>query len=135
MKKSGVVNAQLSGIIAGLGHMDRLVVCDSGLPIPHSAEQVDLALVRNVPRFLEALSAILGEMKVEGAVIADEMESVNPCIFTELKTLLQGIPITCVPHDTFKTLTRDNETNISFVRTGEITPYANVILVAGVTFP
>lgn len=34
MKKTGILNAQLSHLIATLGHTDFLTICDAGLPIP-----------------------------------------------------------------------------------------------------
>jgi D-ribose pyranase len=120
-------------VIARLGHTDRLVVCDAGLPIPRDAEVVDLALTRNVPRFLEAVQVILEEMEVESAVVATEMETISPETRAELIKLLPGIPVTAVPHEEFKRLTRENG-GATFVRTGEATPYANVVLVSGVDF-
>lgn len=39
--------------------------------------------------------------------------------------------VTEVPHDEFKDLTRSSE---AIVRTGECTPYANVILKSGVVY-
>jgi len=133
MKRHGVLNARLSNVIAALGHGDRLVVCDVGLPIPRSAETVDLALTTNIPRFLDAVRVILEEAKFDSAIIATEMETVSPPTFDTLMTMLPGVNITKVPHEEFKRLTENNGT-ITFVRTGEATPYANVILVAGVTF-
>jgi D-ribose pyranase len=59
MKKSGILNAPLSGIIARMGHTDKLVICDSGLPIPKDAKVVDLALTKNIPRFLDVLKVVL----------------------------------------------------------------------------
>ena len=34
MRRGGILNAQLAGALAQLGHTDTLVVCDAGLPIP-----------------------------------------------------------------------------------------------------
>lgn len=133
MKKSGILNSQLSRIIAGMGHSDKLVICDSGLPIPRDREVVDLALTTNIPRFIETLKAILKELHAEQAVIAEEMESRSGAIHRELLGLLSGIEITKVPHNEFKKITK-SEGNIAFVRTGEASPYANVILISGVTF-
>ena len=133
MKKRGVLNARLSEIIAGMGHSDRLVICDSGLPVPRSSALVDLALTREIPRFLDAVRVILEEAQVEVAVVATEMESVNKATYQELIKMLPGVKIIKVSHEEFKKMTQDGN-NISFVRTGEVTPYANVILVAGVTF-
>jgi D-ribose pyranose/furanose isomerase RbsD len=44
MKRGGILNAQLAGALARLGHTDTLVVCDAGLPIPPGSEVVDLAV-------------------------------------------------------------------------------------------
>lgn len=134
MKKRGILNASLSKIIASLGHTDRLVICDAGLPIPRGAESVDLALTTNIPRFIETLTAVLDEGQFEGAVIASELESGNPAVFGQLRGLLNGIPIRTVSHKEFKKLTTNGST-VTFVRTGEATPFANVILISGVTFP
>jgi D-ribose pyranase len=133
MKKSGVLNRALSKVIASMGHTDRLVICDSGLPIPKNAEIVDLALTGNIPRFVDTLKVILEELQVENAIVAEEILKVNNGIYKEITSQLKGIDIKKVSHEKFKELTRENG-NIYFVRTGEVTPYANIILVSGVTF-
>lgn len=133
MKKSGVLNAQLAYVIASMGHTDKLVICDSGFPIPWNEEVIDLALAKNIPRFIETLKVILSELQVEQAIIAEEMPSVNNSVFQQARDLLEDIAIEQVPHEKFKRFTRGNG-NSTFVRTGEMTPYANVILVSGVKF-
>jgi len=133
MKKNGLLNAQLSYVIASMGHTDKLVICDSGLPIPDDEKVVDLALVQGIPGFVETLGAILNELKIERAIIADEMEKVNTNIYKQVVGLLEGVEISKVDHDGFKAMMRNNG-NIYFVRTGEATPYANIILISGVTF-
>jgi D-ribose pyranase len=133
MKKQGILNSELSRIVARLGHTDRLVVCDAGLPIPHSATYVDLALTKNIPRFLDTLKVILEEMEVDEAFVAEELERMNRPTYDGVTSLLPGVKTTSVSHEEFKRLTRDNG-NVFFVRTGEATPYANIILVSGVDF-
>jgi D-ribose pyranase len=136
MKKTGTLNSHLSRIIASMGHTDRLVVCDSGLPIPHTHEVVDLALTKNIPTFIDTVKVILEELEVESAVIAEEMERANPKRYAELMTLLSRAGVTKVTklsHEEFKA-TMSNGCNVAFARTGEATPYANVILIGGVTF-
>lgn len=132
MKKTGILNPQLSRIVATMGHTDKLVVCDSGLPIPPGAEVVQLALTKNIPRFVETVKALLEEMEVQGAIVATEMPQKSQPLFKELEGLLPGVKIQMVPHEEFKRLTCNGVSG--FVRTGECTPYANVILVSGVTF-
>lgn len=133
MKKSGILNAPLSGIIARMGHTDKLVICDSGLPIPKDAKVVDLALTKNIPRFLDVLKVVLEELEVEKVIIAKELVSSNNGMLGEMKKLLPNIQIEEVSHEEFKKLTRENG-DVAFVRTGEATAFANIILVSGVTF-
>ncbi|OZN24348.1 D-ribose pyranase [Actinobacillus seminis] len=139
MKKIAILNAQLSHCIATLGHTDSITVCDSGLPIPDSVERIDLALTPNVPTFLQTLNAVLEEMYVEKVVIAEEIKEKNPSIYTALLTRLdaltrqQGnkIHIESVTHEQFKQLTHANK---AIIRSGECSPYANIILYSGVPF-
>jgi len=133
MKKNGILNARLSYIIASMGHTDRLVICDSGLPIAKKTNVVDLALVENIPTFIDTLRSVLKELKVERAIIAGEMEKVNNKIFKQVVQVMDDIPLDKVPHEKFKELTNGTG-NISFVRTGEATPFANIILISGVIF-
>ena len=133
MKKIGTLNSHLSAVIASMGHTDRLVVCDSGLPIPHAMERVDLAVAANIPRFIDVLKVILQELKVEAAIIADEMLGHNSGNYEALMSMLPDVPIRKMPHEDFK-LETSHDQNTVFVRTGEASPFANVILIAVVTF-
>jgi D-ribose pyranase len=133
MKKKGILNAKLSRIVASMGHTDKLVVADSGLPIPKNADVVDLALKTNVPHFLEALETILDELVIEEVIIAEEMESKSNDLYKKVIGLVGGVKINKVSHEEFKKINNEGG-NISFVRTGEATPYANIILISGVNF-
>lgn len=131
MKKTGLLNQPLSEVIAGLGHYDTLVVGDAGLPIPASTRRIDLAVSAGVPRFLEVVSAILGEMQVQRAIVAQEMPARSPEAYAALRQLLGDIQVELVPHEELKAQTAAAR---AVARTGEFTPYANVILVSGVVF-
>jgi D-ribose pyranase len=61
MRCGGLLNAQLAGALARLGHTDTLVVCDAGLPIPHGPETVDLAFQFGIPAFPRADHNLLAE--------------------------------------------------------------------------
>ncbi|HEY8418684.1 MAG TPA: D-ribose pyranase [Limnochordales bacterium] len=132
MKKIGILHAQLSRIIASMGHGDMLVVADAGLPVPPGVETVDLALVAGVPGFLETVEAVLRELQVQEAIIGAEMAQVSPGMYGRFMALWpKDVPVRAVPHVEFKEITRQAR---AVVRTGEFTPYSNVILVAGVLF-
>ena len=129
MKRTALLNAELSHAIATLGHGDMLVIGDVGLPIPTGPRRIDLALTPGIPAVADVLRVVLTELQVEKAVIATEA----------VERAQDRLPDWCqlpvapqtVSHEEFKRLT---ERARVVVRTGECTPYANVILVAGVTF-
>jgi D-ribose pyranase len=131
MKRTTLLHAELSDVIARLGHGDLLVIGDAGLPIPDGPRRIDLALSPNVPRFHEVLRAVLSEMQVEGALIADEMAPNNAQVHADLRRQLGDTPVTTLSHADFKALSRSAR---AIVRSGEFSPYANVILRAGVVF-
>ena len=131
MKRTALLHAELSEVVARLGHGDLLVIGDAGLPIPDGPRRIDLALTANVPRFHEVLAAVLSEMVVEGAVIAEELAPKNPAVHRELLRQLGATPIEATSHEDFKLRSRGAR---AIVRSGEFSPYANVILRAGVAF-
>ncbi len=131
MKKIGILNQPISAVMASLGHTDTVVIADAGLPIPEGPERIDLALKKGVPSFLQTLDVILTEMQVEKVIIADEMLQISPDLHGAIQKRLDDTPIETVSHEIFKQKT---ETAKAIIRTGEFTPYANIILAAGVVF-
>ena len=131
MKKTGVLNHRLSAVIATMGHGDMLVVADAGLPIPPGIERIDLAVRAGLPGVIDVTEAIAEELQVERIVLASELESINRPLSDRFAGLFPGAAREVVPHAEFKRLTAGAS---AVVRTGECTPYANVILVSGVTF-
>lgn len=131
MKKIGVLNHPISEVIAKMGHYDMLVIGDAGLPVPSGVQRIDLALCEGVPGFIQTLQTVLTELKLQSAVIASEMQSISPDLYKETTAALAGAAIEAVSHEEFKVLSRQA---VAVIRTGEFTPYANVILKAGVIF-
>lgn len=139
MKKGVLLNADVSALISRLGHTDQVVIADAGLPIPAATLRIDLALTQGVPTFLQILNVVTSEMQVEKAILAEEIVAKNPRLHAEVIALLsqleqrQGntIAVEYISHQEFKA-----QTNLSraVIRSGECSPYANVILCSGVTF-
>jgi D-ribose pyranase len=127
------INPQLSRVISETGHTDGIVVTDAGLPIPPGSERIDLAYRPGAPAFLDVLDTVLAELVVEGATVSSEIEEHSPGMLAALRERFKplGIEIAFVPHVEFKERTH---TARAFVRSGEFTAYANVILTAGVAY-
>ncbi len=130
MKRSPLLHAELSQVIAAMGHGDMLVIGDAGLPIPDGPRRIDLALMRGVPLVTDVLKAVLSEMQVEGIVVANEALG-DAKKLPDWYPQSLGIAPQTVSHEEFKRRTAKAR---AMVRTGECTPYANIILVAGVSF-
>ncbi|HEX7864286.1 MAG TPA: D-ribose pyranase [Variovorax sp.] len=131
MKRSPLLHAELSQVIASLGHGDMLVLGDAGLPIPDGPRRIDLAVARGVPQLADVLQAVLSEMQVEGIVVADEALGGDTKKLPGWYPQSLGIEAQTVSHEEFKRRTAKAR---AMVRTGECTPYANIILIAGVKF-
>lgn len=130
MKKRGVLNWEIASVIAQMGHGDMICVGDAGLPIPHEVKRIDLAVTAGTPDLLTVVRVILHELAIEEAILAKELTK-NPSYLQELQELLPTEHITYIEHEELKTLLPRAK---AVIRTGEFTPYANVILRSGVVF-
>lgn len=132
MRKTVLLNSNISSVVSRMGHTDQMTIGDCGLPIPDGVERIDLALKLGVPAFLETLDTVLEELCVEKIILAEEIRSVSPEMHAQiLKRFGEGVQVEYVPHAQFKAKTANSK---AVVRTGECTAYANVILCSGVTF-
>lgn len=132
MRKTTLLNSYVSTVISEMGHTDTLTIADAGLPIRGEAERIDLALKLGVPGFLEVLDTVLSELCVQKITLAEEILTASPQMDAEIrKRFGEEIQVEYVPHETFKKM---SESTKAVVRTGECTPYSNIILEAGVTF-
>jgi D-ribose pyranase len=135
MKRTRLLNSELSYEVSRIGHTASITIGDAGLPIPAGVKRIDLAIEPGYPSFLRTLDALLSEMMVEEIVIASEMLVNNAAVHREMGELFKrhGMSpnVINVPHEEFKRLMQQSEV---VVRTGECTPYANVILISGVVF-
>ena len=131
MKKTGILNREISDVVADLGHTDTIVVCDAGLPIPLGVRRIDLAVRPGLPGFLETLKAIAVELQVESWVMAQEVREESPHILDGVRDVFPDAKGDFIPHSEFKERCRNVK---AIIRTGEFTHYSNVILMAGVVF-
>ena len=139
MKKGKVLNNEMSHVISTLGHTDTITVGDCGLPIPKNVKRIDLALTLGIPSFIDTLSVVLSEQYIEKITIAKELKEENREIYKELMDLILATEeaqkytseMIEVDHESFKKKTEESK---AIVRTGETTPYSNIILHSGVVF-
>jgi len=132
MKKCGHLNREVSRVLARMGHTDSLAIADCGLPVPDGVECIDLSIGLGDPTFLRVLDSVLGDFKAERAVFASEAKDHNAAVAARASRLSdEQVQVDFVTHQALKELTRRVR---AVIRTGEATPYANVVLYSGVIF-
>ncbi|MBC9247055.1 D-ribose pyranase [Paracoccus sp. 11-3] len=127
MKRGKLLNAELSGLVASMGHGDLIVVGDAGLPVPSGVVCIDLAVTGGVPEMFQVLDALLSELVVERSAIAVEA---SEDLSEHFRKRDIGT-VETVTHEEFKRISADAR---AIIRTGEFTPYANICLWSGVAF-
>lgn len=135
MIKGDILNGDLLRVLGDTGHSDWLTICDAGIPIPLDKERVDLALTRGIPRTLDILKAMVDNMAIEKAFIAEEIDSYSPNYHKKLVDLLSktGCEIVYISHVELKEMMHDKNMR-ACIRSAEFTSYSSVILQAGVTY-
>ncbi|PIC58350.1 D-ribose pyranase [Sporosarcina sp. P12(2017)] len=129
MKKHGMINRDIAAVLAKMGHTDQLTIADCGLPIPEGVPSIDLSYTIGKPEFTEILLELLKDFQAEKVYIASEIKEENPTVYSEITQL--ECPIDELTHDQLKELSRQSKV---IIRTGEATPYANIIVQSGVIF-
>ncbi len=131
MKKTTLLNSHLSQVIASMGHTDMLVISDAGFPVPPGVQRIDLAVTAGLPSFLEVVRAVAAELEVERLTIATELQARATSLPADLQACFPHASMDAISHAEFKALSAHAR---AVVRTGDCTPYANVILIGGVTY-
>jgi len=130
LKKGVVLNSQISAVIADMGHFDTLSIGDAGMPVPEGTKKIDLAVEKGLPSFIAVLKNVLAELQIQKVYLAEEIKVQNPEQLAAIKSLID-VPIEFIPHDEMKKRLSNDK---AFIRTGEASPYSNIILESGVTF-
>lgn len=131
MKRNGILNSEISKILADLGHTDQIMIGDCGLPVPEDVKKIDLALKIGDPDFMSVLNVVLKEMEVEHYLLAEEIKDKNPVMLNNINASMDGIEMEWVSHEEMKQRSKKVK---AIIRTGEATPYSNIILQSGVIF-
>ncbi|MDO5649417.1 MAG: D-ribose pyranase [Gallicola sp.] len=124
MKRKGILNSAISKALSDLGHTDRIAIGDCGLPIAEE-KKIDISLRLGEPSFISVLEEVLKDFGVEKILLASEIKEVNPQQLEKIKNLLPEVEMEFVSHEEFKK-SLDNVKCV--IRTGEATPYSNIIL-------
>ena len=131
MKKTAVLNSHISSAISTLGHYDLLTINDAGMPIPNDDKRIDLAVTKSLPCFIDVLETVLTEMEIQKIYL---IKTANAQQLKAIKKLINDdVEIKFIAHSEMKEMLK-SPLNKGNIRTGEITPFSNIILESNVTF-
>jgi len=126
MLKTGILNPHINSLLSRIRHTNTIVIADRSFPFWPQIETVDISLVDDIPKVLDVFRAIQANFVIGHVFQAEEFLQVNSAetvrAFTEA---LANVPVTREPHTAFK---KRVPSAIGLIRTGDTTPYANLIL-------
>ena len=88
MKKNGIINSDISKVLSYMRHTDLICISDLGLPCPENIKTIDLSLKLGYPSFIEVLSEIIKDIKIEHIILAEEIKDNNKKIYNKIPQIL-----------------------------------------------
>jgi D-ribose pyranase len=126
MLRSGILNPQVASLLARVRHTNTLVIADRGFPFWPKIETVDISLIDDVPTVVDVVQALRAQWIAGKACMAKEFLQANDSkAQARFAAALDGLAVAYETHVEFKMRVPDA---IGIIRTGDTTPYANVIL-------
>ena len=126
MLKSGIINPHVLELVARIRHTNTLVISDWAFPFWPEIETVDISLTHNIPTVLDVLDLLTPIFKIGRIWQAEEFVAVNPPdVVGRYAESFGEIPLTREAHVDFKQRVPHA---IGLIRTGDATPYGNIIL-------
>ena len=126
MLQTGILNPHVLDLIARIRHTNTLVISDWAFPFWPEIETVDISLTHGIPTVLDVLDLLSPVFKIGRIWQADEFVTSNSAEMVERFAKSFGkIPVTREAHVEFK---KRVPHAIGLIRTGDATPYGNIIL-------
>ncbi len=130
MKKGGILHPELNYMIASLGYLDRFCISDAGLPVPQQVNRIDLAYAPGCPPFFSVLEVVIKELAIAEVTWAMEV-SRDKDLLKKLQVCCGGFKCSSVTHEELKEMLHEMR---FVIRTGEFTPFSNIIITCGASF-
>ena len=126
MLQTGILNPHVLDLVARIRHTNTLVIADWAFPYWPEIETVDISLTKGIPTVLDVLDLLKENFKIGKIWQADEFAQVNDAAtIQKFEQSFGAIPLVREPHIEFK---KRVPQAIGLIRTGDATPYGNIIL-------
>ncbi len=129
MLQNGILNPHILHLIARIRHTNTLVIADWAFPFWPQIETVDISLTHGIPTVLDVLEQLRQNFKVGRIWQAQEFLATNPADtvsrFDRSFADFPNATVNRLPHLDFKSMVPNA---IGLIRTGDATPYGNIII-------
>ncbi len=126
MLQTGILNPHVLDLLARIRHTNTLVIADWAFPFWPEIETVDISLTHGIPTVLDVLDLLTPVFKIGRIWQAEEFVATNtPESVARFAKSFGQIPLTREAHVDFK---KRVPHAIGLIRTGDPTPYGNLIL-------
>jgi len=126
MLQTGILNPHVLDLLARIRHTNTLVIADWAFPFWPEIETVDISLTHGIPTVLDVLDLLTPVFKIGRILQAEEFVTTNTQeTVARFAKSFGEIALTREAHVDFK---RRVPHAIGLIRTGDPTPYGNVIL-------
>ena len=129
MIQTGILNPHVLDLIARVRHTNTLVISDWAFPFWPEIETVDISLTHNIPTVLDVLDLLKQNYKIGKIWQAEEFIATNTedkiKAFDTSFAEIPDVQVTRLGHNDLKKMVPQA---IGLIRTGDATPYGNIIL-------
>ena len=126
MLETGILNPKINELLSRVRHTNTLVIADRGFPFWPEVETIDISLVDGIPTALQVLQAIRENFHIGAIFLTKEFRAANSdAVLRAFDQAMEGVPVVYEPHIHFKERVPKA---IGLIRTGDTTPFANMIL-------
>ena len=129
MIQTGILNPHVLDLIARIRHTNTLVISDWAFPYWPEIETVDISLTHNIPTVLDVLNVLKQNFKIGKIWQAEEFLATNSAVsikaFDDSFAEIPNVNVSRLAHNDFKKMV---PSAIGLIRTGDATPYGNIIL-------
>lgn len=129
MLQTGILNPHVLDLVARVRHTNTLVISDWAFPYWPEIETVDISLTQNIPTVLDVLDLLKANFKIGKIWQAEEFLATNSAdsisAFDDSFAEISGVNVTRLGHNDLKKMV---PSAIGLIRTGDATPYGNIIL-------
>ena len=129
MLQEGILNPAVNDLLSRIRHTNTLVIADWAFPYWNEIEVIDLSLTKGIPLITDLLEVLAQNFKVGQIWQAEEFLATNTedkiKAFDTSFAEIPDVQVTRLGHNDLKKMVPQA---IGLIRTGDATPYGNIIL-------